>query len=383
MEKECLQAARAWVRNELDRSSEFWLRHGLDDEHGGVYTCLTRDGRVYSTEKSVGMQGCCAWTCAFLCRMYGKREEWLRASRSCLQFLEEHGTDQAAGERLYDVVTAEGRPLRRQTRWLAEGACAMANAEYYGQTGERPCLERARRACRLVYTGTQSGRIRTLADPMLLLQIAGLLRRVDPEQMDLYNRYAAECVHDILAWHCKPELGCTLERVGPNGELLPESADGRAVDPGRCIECSRLLMEEAGRTGNTGLRRKAEDIFRMAAGAGWDREYGGLFSRLDRRAGGKEPKLWWAHSELLAASLTAYRDTGREEYLDWFCRGLDYCKAHFADPPYGEWFGWLHRDGSPVEPVRKGSLDKGPFRLPRGLAMADNLLGQILGREEA
>ena len=44
----------------------------MDKEHGGVYTCLTRDGKVFSTDKSVWMQGRCAWTFSYLCRVYGK-----------------------------------------------------------------------------------------------------------------------------------------------------------------------------------------------------------------------------------------------------------------------------------------------------------------------
>ena len=30
---------------------------GMDKEHGGVYTCLDRKGEIYSTDKSVWMQG--------------------------------------------------------------------------------------------------------------------------------------------------------------------------------------------------------------------------------------------------------------------------------------------------------------------------------------
>ena len=47
-QKSTLQAAQAWVREELERSVRFWLDHGMDREHGGVYTCLDRKGEVYS-----------------------------------------------------------------------------------------------------------------------------------------------------------------------------------------------------------------------------------------------------------------------------------------------------------------------------------------------
>ena len=39
--------------------ADFWLKNGMDAEHGGIYTCLDRKGRIYSTDKSVWMQGRC------------------------------------------------------------------------------------------------------------------------------------------------------------------------------------------------------------------------------------------------------------------------------------------------------------------------------------
>ncbi len=57
---------------------------------------------------------------------------------------------------------------------------------------------------------------------------------------------------------------------------------------------------------------------------------------------------------------------------------MDYCKTYFADPEYGEWYGYLRRDGKPTEPPCKGSTFKGPFHVPRSLIMADQLIGQIL-----
>ena len=53
MDKVKLQQAKAWTEKELAVCADFWLRNGMDKEHGGVYTCLDRYGRIYSTDKSV------------------------------------------------------------------------------------------------------------------------------------------------------------------------------------------------------------------------------------------------------------------------------------------------------------------------------------------
>ena len=106
-----LRDIRAWIQKELESSASFWLKYGMDPEHGGVYTCLDRTGVRFSTDKSVWMQGRCGWIYAYLCHVYGVREDWLRASKSCLDFMEAHCINREAGDRMYFTVTADGKPL--------------------------------------------------------------------------------------------------------------------------------------------------------------------------------------------------------------------------------------------------------------------------------
>ena len=130
MDKTRLEGYRAWVRSELEACVNFWLAHGMDKEHGGVYTCLDRKGEIYSTDKSVWMQGRCGWMFAHLCNVYGVKEEWLAASKSCLDFMEAHCINRAAGDRMYFTVTEDGKPLRQRRYYFSEAFYALANAEY-------------------------------------------------------------------------------------------------------------------------------------------------------------------------------------------------------------------------------------------------------------
>ena len=59
MEQMRWNLADEWISGEFDRYIPFWLEHGMDPVNGGVYTCLDRKGQVYSTDKSVWMQGRC------------------------------------------------------------------------------------------------------------------------------------------------------------------------------------------------------------------------------------------------------------------------------------------------------------------------------------
>lgn len=393
-----LQAYRDWVQQQLQICTEFWLKNGMDHKYGGVYTCLDRKGEIYSTDKSVWMQGRCGWIFAYLCHMYGSRPEWLEASKSCLDFLEDHCINHAAGGRMYFTVTEDGRPLRQRRYYFSEAFYAMANGEYYGVTGEREHLDRARRAYDLYWdlahgmpdpTGlgpktipeTRTGR--AFGIPMIILNVTSVLLRVDPERKALYEERAAQCVDEIFKYHVKPELKCVLENVAEDGTPRLYYTEGRTVNPGHDIEGVWFLLEHAKRTGDKELVEKAAQIFDWAIEAGWDNKYGGLLYFTDclkkpPEAYEHDMKLWWPHNEIMISSLMLYRDTGREEYLDWFDKTLEYCKAHFADPEYGEWYGYLRRDGLPTQPSTKGSTFKGPFHLPRALIMCDAMLGQLL-----
>lgn len=391
---------RDWIREQLDICQKFWLEHGIDPEWGGVYTCLDREGNIYSTDKSVWMQGRCAWTYSYLCHVYGVRQEWLDAAKSCLDFLEDHCINHQAGDRLYFTVTADGHPLRQRRYCFSEGFYCIANAEYYGITGETACLERARKAYKMIYelnngliedpTGlgpktipeTRAGR--ALGDPMIFLNIIGVMRRVDPEHTEEYDRHAKECCDRIVNEHYRPELGCTLESVNLEGEPELDYTAGRVVNPGHDIECSWFMMNEANYQENAELHATAEKIFRQAIEAGWDKEYGGLLYFIDAcglppEAYEHDMKLWWPHNETMIASSMAYRDTQDPYYVEWLFKTLAYCKEHFADPVYGEWYGYLRRDGLPTMPPTKGSTFKGPFHVPRALCMTEQIITEILG----
>ncbi len=46
------------------------------------------------------------------------------------------------------------------------------------------------------------------------------------------------------------------------------------------------------------------------------------------------------------AALYAYRATGDEKYLEMHRKAHEYAYAHLKDNEYGEWYGYLHRDGT-------------------------------------
>ena len=398
MGQKTLEWYKRWVGEELNGCIEFWLKNGLDNQNGGVYTCLDREGKLYSTDKSVWMQGRCAWTFANLCTTNGKNRKYMEAAKSCLDFLENHCINHDAKGRLYFTVTAEGEPLRQRRYRFSEAFYTMGNAEYALASGEEEYLLRAKKYYDFIYeiangmtedpaglgskTFTKTRKTRALADPMIYLNLSAVMRRCDSANSALYDKRALECVDAILRYHHKPELRCTLETVGENGEFLDRISAGREINPGHSIECAWFLMEEANYRNDDELYSKAVEMFDFAMERGWDDQYAGILYFVDAlnfppESYEHDMKLWWPHNEAAIASLMIYKDKGDEEYFKWFERIIDYCDANFSDNEYGEWYGYLRRDGKPTSPPSKGTTFKGPFHLPRMLIMLDIMLRDI------
>ena len=113
---------------------------------------------------------------------------------------------------------------------------------------------------------------------------------------------------------------------------------------------------------------------------GWDREFGGLLYFTDLRGlpvqeYWQDMKFWWPHNEAIIATLLAWKLTGEARYAEMHRQVHDWSFQHFPDPEFGEWFGYLRRDGK-VASRAKGTLWKGPFHLPRMLWYCWRLLAE-------
>ena len=112
----------------------FWLRHGLDREHGGMLTALDRDGSLIDSDKSVWFQGRAGWMFGSLFNTVEQRPEWLEASRSCVEFLRAHCFSPEG--KMWFSVTRDGRPLRMRRYVFSEAFAAIVFAAYAKATGD-------------------------------------------------------------------------------------------------------------------------------------------------------------------------------------------------------------------------------------------------------
>ena len=172
--------------------------------------------------------------------------------------------------------------------------------------------------------------------------------------------------------------------MGPDGELIDTLA-GRVINPGHCIETAWFLLEEAKHRGwDPEIRDTALKILDWSWRWGWDEEFGGIINFRDCRNFppqdySQDMKFWWPQTEAVIASLYAYEATGDRRYIEMHRQANDWAYEHFPDPVYGEWFGYLHRDGTVAQDA-KGNLFKGPFHIPRMMIKSAMLIDNILSR---
>jgi N-acylglucosamine 2-epimerase len=372
----------------------FWLNHSLDYEYGGYLHFLDRDGSAYSTDKGVWIQCRGTWLFSRLYNTVEKKEEWLKAARLGYEFVMSHGFD--TDGRMFFELTRDGRPLRKRRYLFSECFAAMALAEYYRAAGDEEALEKARDTYRLVVrlhrhpdSSTppkifpETRVLKPLSMQFMLICVSQEMRRVGSDP--LYEEVINDCLNQVFNHFLKKDKHALLENVGANGEYL-DSPEGRCVNPGHSIEVAWFIMHEGVHRNNSLLIDSALKILDWSLESGWDKNHGGILYFVDVE--GKPPaqlehdmKLWWPHTEALYALLLAYYLTGEEKYSAWYRRVHEYAFTRFPDPGYGEWFGYLHYDGTLANRL-KGSLWKGPFHIPRALLQGWKILEKMKHPEQ-
>lgn len=367
----------------------FWMTHGLDRVNGGVYTCVNRDGSLIDGTKSVWFQGRFGFIAAYAYNHIEKNPEWLAASKSCIDFIEQHCTD--SDGRMYFEVTAEGKPLRKRRYVFSETFAAIAMSEYAIASGDKTYAEKALGLFRLIrhflhtpgllepkYLPTLQTRGHSIT--MILINTASRIR--EAIQAPELDAQIDESIEAIRRYFVHPEFKALLEMVGPEGEFI-DTCNGRLINPGHCIETSWFLLEEARhRQWEKSLTDLALQILDWSWEWGWDKQYGGIINFRDCRNlpvqdYSQDMKFWWPQTEAIIASLYAYLVTKDDKYLEMHKLASDWAYSHFPDKEYGEWYGYLHRDGTVAQPA-KGNIFKGPFHIPRMMMYAHGLCREIL-----
>lgn len=374
---ESLQDLESFYRQRLlEDTLPFWFPRSLDTEHGGYLLMRDRDGSLLDTDKAVWIQGRFAWLLATLYATVEARPEWLEAALNGVAFLRRHGFD--SDGRMFFHLDREGRPIRKRRYFFSETFMVIALAACARATGDQAmaqeavalferCLDYARHPEQLPAKFTDTRPAKGIGVPMILLHTAQQLRECTGEPR--CEAWIDGFIQEIQTYFVKDDIRCVMEQVAPDGSIL-DHIDGRTLNPGHALEGAWFILHEARhRNGDPKLTNLGLRMLDYMWERGWDEQHGGILYYRDVyhrpvQEYWQDMKFWWPQNEAIIATLLAYVTTGDDKYRNWHRQIHQYAYTHFPDPQHGEWFGYLHRDGSLAQ-AAKGNLFKGPFHLPR------------------
>jgi N-acylglucosamine 2-epimerase len=371
----------------LDGVAPFWLKRGIDREHGGVLSCMSDDGQVLSGDKFIWSQARSVWTFSALYNRIEPRPEFLEAAENSVRFLLAHGRDDR-GRWVYHT-DREGRVLEGAISIYSDCFAIYGLSEYYRATRDELALSVARQTFERVARRIDEPDFNETAPypmppewknhgvPMIMTETTHELAQTLGD--DMLEGLAGQYVDRIMRHFVKPERKVLLEFLTRDYQELPPPA-GTFVMPGHAIESMWFVLHVARHRGDQDLIQRAVEVIRWHLEFAWDEEYGGLL--LSRDTGGGEPflphsqkKLWWPHVEALYATLLAYELTGQDWCLEWYKKVADWAWSQFPMPNCGEWYQRLTREGEPSSEVIALPV-KDPFHLPRGAILIVQLMGE-------
>ncbi|TNF41883.1 MAG: AGE family epimerase/isomerase [Bacteroidetes bacterium] len=376
-------------KNELlNNVIPFWEKHSRDDEFGGYFTCLDRQGNVFDTDKFIWLQGREVWMFATLYNKVERRAEWLEMADHGARFLQKFGHD--GNLNWYFSLTRDGKPLVEPYNIFSDCFATMAFGQLYKATGQEEFAAIAKNTFDNILKRSENPKgkynklvpgtrpLKGFSLPMILCNLSLEIEHLLPA--DLVEKTIQNAIHEVMEIFYQPESGLILESVNPDGSFS-DSFEGRLLNPGHAIEAMWFIMDLAVRQNNSDLIQKAVDILLRTLKYGWDDKYGGIFYFLDIKGNPPQQlewdqKLWWVHIETLISLIKAYSLTGNQECIEWFEKVHNYTWSHFADPEFGEWFGYLNRQGEVLLQL-KGGKWKGCFHVPRGLFQVWKTLEKI------
>ena len=126
----------------------FWLKHAVDETHGGIFTCLDEDGKRYDNEKSVWFQGRALYIFSLAYNEIEPNPDYLKAAKTIYEFLPKCADET---DRMAFIVTREGDWIQKRRYYFSETFAAIGCCEYWLATGDETAKLRAERYFKIAY----------------------------------------------------------------------------------------------------------------------------------------------------------------------------------------------------------------------------------------
>ena len=376
-----LDGLRDELQTELtQRILPYWMDRAVDRTHGGFLGLITWDGAVYPNAPKGGIVNArILWTFAAAYRVLDTQAYRATAGRAA-EYFERHFVDPEHGG-VFWMVDAEGQPLDTRKHIYPQAFAIYALAEHFRATGNERSLTRAQELFRLiekhthdpVHGGYQEAFDRAWAplDDVRLSEVDADERKSMNTHLHLLEAYT----NLLRAWpdpqvteRLRELIGLFLDHVIRDAHVCPFFDDdwtprSEMRSYGHDIETSWLLMEAAKVLGDPALRERVRAASLRIADAmlaeGMDYD-GGIFNHGGPSGVVDTDKDWWPQAEAIVGFVNAFTETGRDDYLQAAWAAWQFAQRCLLDHEHGEWHWGVSRDGS----VRPGHEKVGPWKGP-------------------
>lgn len=377
----------AEIREELSGNILPFWRDRMTDPNGGFFGAADCDGVVdRSAPRSVVVNARILWTFSTAVRVLGAG--YRDSADHAYDYFVRHFVDSDKGG-VFWMVDAAGRPTSTRKQIYAQAFAIYGLSEYARATGSTAARDQAVALFELIERhaadAVRGGYVEALDHDWRPLQDMRLSEKDlnAPKSMNTHLHIMEAYANLMRIWR-DPRLverqaaliATTVDRIVDRSTghfRLFFDMDWRSLDDhvsyGHDIEGSWLLMEAAEVLGDPAMAARVEEVAvsmaRAALAEGRDRD-GSLFYEAD---GTKRlidaNKHWWAQAEAMVGFYNAYRATGEIAFRDAARAVWRYIVDHVVDRDHGEWHAKLTPEGRPYTAAEDGDAClAGPWKCP-------------------
>ncbi|MDR0543486.1 MAG: AGE family epimerase/isomerase [Dysgonamonadaceae bacterium] len=418
VQKEAEQLRKEIVDDLTKNILPFWAKHAPDPE-GGFYGELTFAAKpVAGANKGGILNARLVWTFSTAYRLLGDEEYKVLADRAASYFLA-HFLDKEYGGVFWDLKS-DGMPADMQKQSYVNAFGIYGLSEHFRATGNIESLKGAisiyEALVKHAYDPVNGGFIENFSREWVLpeslfapkgmnnnlhvLEALTNLYRVwrDPELAQQLRRQIDVCANKILdrkTWHENLYLTMdwqNLAHIDSYGHdiefswLLVEAAEvlgDEAVlaDTRQCaVNIAEVQMKEAIEPEGyiKGEKNHNQQSFNFAPPPqAQQQELTGeqkkrmeemqamMKASMEEQAKHGERLEWWPQAETVVGYVNAWQISGEKKYLDVAFNAWKWIKKYVVDYQYGEWYGNIYSDGTPVKESQKASMWRCPYHNSR------------------
>lgn len=362
-----------------------WEERTVDMVYGGYITDFDRKWNINSYNKGAWGQARHIYTFSNVYEKLKHDEKWRRMAKTGIDFMLEKMY--AGNGRFNYLVSREGKVLDGTISVFSDAFFISGLAKYVSVFGAKeytPILEELFDAYKknitddsfFDYAPFRSGKnIINHSGNMIAFSTAYEVQKVlGEETTEPLIKRSIRNIFDVLY---DENTNLIYELKNSDGSFIMDG-NSRIVTVGHNYETLWFILEFAVERGDVALIEKIKSIAETLYIVGKDQKGDSIYA-VDPYGDGVKFTTWkyeipfnmddivsWAYAEEMVLWIKLWSITKEEKYYDRFKKLYDFCKEHFEDKEYGDWFHSLDNNYN-VNHDFKGSTVKSAYHMPRAL----------------